>query len=143
MTPHPPPVLPIHAGRSPRLGRQWRGIAVRAALAWLLAGPAAQAQTLGDALESAWQRQPMARAQAFRSAEWAARAKLAGAWLPAPPSIGVCGRSDRLNRRAGAQEVEAGLSLPLPLRLPGQRARDAALAGAEGALLREAADGAR
>ena len=127
---------------SRRCGRTgWRGIAVGAGAAWLLAGPATHAQTLRDALESAWQRQPMAQAQAFRAAEWAARAAAAGAWLPAPPSIGLSGRSDRLNRRAGAQEVEAGLSLPLWL--PGQRSREAALAGAEQALLREAADSAR
>lgn len=164
---NPPKRMPnIQPGRCPRVGtsvpghalsrwpamarlRHGRGcdrllgsaIVIGAIMAWLLAGPVAQAQTLGDALESTWQRQPMAQARTFRSAEWAARAQAAGAWLPAPPSIGVSGRSDRLNRNAGAQELEAGLSLPLWL--PGQRDREAALAGAEQALLREAVDSAR
>ncbi len=135
MAPQPP------LGCSPRRSRQWPGVALGAAAVWLLAAPSAPAQTLGEAFEAAWQRQPMAQAQAFRSAEWAARVQAADAWLPAPPSIGLSGRSDHLNRRAGAQELEAGLSLPLWL--PGQRAREAALAGAEQAQLREAAEGAR
>lgn len=99
------------------------------------------AQTLRDAVEKAWERQPAAQAQAFRTAELAARAKAAHAWVPAPPSIGLSERSDRLNRRAGAREVEAELSVPLWL--PGQRQRESTLAGAEQDLQRDALDSAK
>lgn len=99
------------------------------------------AQTLRDAVEKAWEQQPAAQAQTFRTAELAARAKAANAWVPAPPSIGLSERSDRLNRRAGAREVEAELSVPLWL--PGQRQRESTLAGAEQDLQRDALDSAK
>lgn len=83
----------------------------------------------------------MAQAQTFRSAELVARAKAASAWAPAPPSIGLSERSDRLNRNAGSREVEAELSVPLWL--PGQRQRESALAAAEQDLLRDGLDSAR
>ncbi len=101
----------------------------------------AHAQSLRDAVEKAWERQPAAQAQTFRTAELAARAKAATAWLPAPPSIGLSERSDRLNRNAGAREVEAELSVPLWL--PGQRQRGSALAVAEQDLQRDAQDSAK
>lgn len=107
----------------------------------LFACAPAQAQTLRDAVEKAWERQPAAQAQTFRTAELEARVKAASAWMPAPPSIGLSERSDRLNRRAGAREVEAELSVPLWL--PGQRQRESTLAGAEQDLQRDALDSAK
>ena len=100
-----------------------------------------QAQTLRDAVERAWERQPSAQAQSFRSAELAARLKAANAWVPAPPSIGLSERSDRLNRNGGAREVEAELSVPLWL--PGQRQRESTLAAAEQDLQRDAQGSAK
>lgn len=105
------------------------------------AHPPAHAQNLRDAVEKAWDRQPVAQAQTLRAAELAARAKAANAWLPSPPSIGVRERSDRLNRNLGAREAEAELSVPLWL--PGQRQRESALAGAEQELQRDALDSAK
>ena len=105
------------------------------------AHPPAHAQNLRDAVEKAWDRQPVAQAQLLRAAELAARAKVATAWLPSPPSIGVRERSDRLNRNLGAREVEAELSVPLWL--PGQRQRESVLAGAEQELQRDALDSAK
>ncbi len=105
------------------------------------AHPPAHAQNLRDAVEKAWDRQPVAQARTLRAAELAARAKAANAWLPSPPSIGVRERSDRLNRNLGAREAEAELSVPLWL--PGQRQRESALAGAEQELQRDALDSAK
>ena len=116
-------------------------LAWAASAALLFIAAPARAQTLRDALERAWERQPAAQAQTFRAAEAAARVKAANAWVPAPPSIGLSERSDRLNRNAGAREVEAGLSVPLWL--PGQRQRESTLAGAEQDLQRDAQGSAK
>ena len=84
------------------------------ALLWLVfAAGSADAQTLREAVERAWERQPAAQARSYRSAELAARTKAANAWLPSPPSIGLSERSDRFNRNGGAREVAAELSFPL------------------------------
>lgn len=125
----------------------WLALAAGGALAGGLAGglvlaaAPAHTQTLRDAVERAWERQPAAQAQAFRFAELAARARAANAWAPSSPSIGLSERSDRLNRNAGAREVEAALSVPLWL--PGQRARESVLAAAEQDLQRDALDSAK
>lgn len=116
----------------------WRALAV---LCVATVSGGVQAQTLRDAVDQAWQRQPQAQAQAYRGAELAARAKAADAWLPAPPSIGLLERSDRLNRNAGVREYEAGLAIPLWL--PGQRERESAVAVAEQGLQRDALDSAK
>ena len=107
----------------------------------LFTAASAHAETLRDAVEKAWERQPTAQAQSFRTAELAARVKAANAWMPAPPSIGLSERSDRLNRKAGSREVEAELSVPLWL--PGQRQRESAVAAADQNLQRDALDSAK
>ena len=113
-------------------------------MAWLclafVAG-SADAQGLHDAVEKAWQRQPTAQAQGYRAAELAARATAASSWVPAPPSVAVRERSDRLNRNAGTSEFEAELAVPLWL--PGQRERQAALVATETDLQLEALAGAK
>ena len=116
-------------------------VALAASVALLFIAAPSQAQTLRDAVERAWERQPAAQAQAFRAAEVAARVKAANAWVPAPPSVGWSERSDRFNRNAGAREVETALSVPLWL--PGQRQRESALAAAEQDLQRDALDSAK
>ncbi|MBI4291846.1 MAG: TolC family protein [Betaproteobacteria bacterium] len=87
------------------------------------------AQSLRDAVEAAWGRQPLAQAQSAREAEFSARRDVAGALSPAPPSIAFGHRTDQANRNEGKREWEAEFSLPLWL--PGQRERAAALADAE------------
>ena len=101
----------------------------------------ADAQGLHDAVEKAWQRQPTAQAQGYRAAELAARATAASSWVPAPPSVAVRERSDRLNRNAGTSEFEAELAVPLWL--PGQRERQAALVATETDLQLESLAGAK
>lgn len=105
------------------------------ALLLVLAAAPAHSQSLHDALEMAWERQPAARAQGLRSAELAARAKAADAWLPSPPSMVIGARSDRLNGNNGAREYEAELGIPLWL--PGQRERESGLVQAQQSLQRE------
>ena len=94
----------------------------------------AQAETqLARAFEQAWQRQPAAAALLERERGAAAQINAAGAWTATPPSLELATRSDRFNRRTGAQENEIGLVLPLWL--PGERSGSQALAEAESAAL--------
>lgn len=94
----------------------------------------AQGETrLARAFEQAWQRQPAVGALAERERGIAAQLNAASAWTATPPSLEVGTRSDRFNRRNGAQENEIGLVLPLWL--PGERSGSQALAEAESAAL--------
>ena len=95
----------------------------------LVAMPAYAEDTLRDAVERAWARQPGAQAQPARGEEFAAKREAAGALFPEPPSLIVGNRNDRLNRRDGVSEWEAGIALPLWL--PGQQARHTSIANAE------------
>lgn len=96
----------------------------------LLLAPTAHAEeTLRDAVERAWARQPAARAQPARSEEFTAKHEAAQASFPEPPSLSAGNRNDRLNRNDGQSEWEAGVSLPLWL--PGQQGRLNAVVSAE------------
>lgn len=83
--------------------------------------PAYSAETLREAIERAWLRQPAAQAQRARADELNARREAAQAAFPEPPSVRIGNRNDRLNRNQGGNEWEAELALPLWL--PGERAR--------------------
>jgi cobalt-zinc-cadmium efflux system outer membrane protein len=107
----------------------------------LLLSAGAQAQSLHDAVEAAWTRQPLAQAQPWRRDELAARHQAVQAWTPAPPSLTLRHRTDQLNGNAGVREVEAELALPLWL--PGQRGRESAVLQAEQALQDDVLAGAR
>lgn len=98
----------------------------------LLSWPAV-AQTLRDALEQAWSRQPLAQTRALREADVAARRSAATALLPEPPSVTLGHRTDRYNRNLGRREWEG--ELDIPLWLPGERSRAAGVLDAEGAAL--------
>lgn len=99
----------------------------------LALGAPAGAQTLRDAVEAAWVRQPAARAQATRESELAARRDTANALTPEPPSVGLGYRSDQPFQNEGQREWEGEVALPLWL--PGQSARQTALVDAERAQL--------
>lgn len=94
-----------------------------------LAMPAHAADTLRDAVERAWARQPAAQAQLARAEEFTAKHDAAGAAFPEPPSLRVGNRNDRLNRNDGQREWEAEIALPLWL--PGEQARQSSIAHAE------------
>lgn len=79
---------------------------------------AAQAQSLHDALEAAWQRAQIERVLGARLDQADARLGAAAAVLPGGPQIGFDLRSG-MGSRSGALEVEPGLAIPMWL--PGER----------------------
>lgn len=95
----------------------------------LLAPPVCADGTLRDAVERAWARQPAYQAQPARAEEFAAKRDAAQALFPEPPSLSVGNRNDRLNRNEGVREWEAEIALPLWL--PGEQGRQAAIVSAE------------
>ena len=80
----------------------------------------ARAQTLADAFEQAWFRDPIAATLGARGVEASARADAASATTPGPAAASFGVLSDRMSRNEGAQKWEAELSVPLWL--PGQQA---------------------
>jgi outer membrane protein, heavy metal efflux system len=95
----------------------------------LLAPPVYADSTLRDAVERAWERQPAHKAQSARGDEFAAKRDAAQALFPEPPSLFGTYRSDRLTGNEGQRELEAGVALPLWL--PGEQGRQAAIVSAE------------
>jgi len=89
----------------------------------------AHAQSLRDAVEAAWMRQPLAQARPARAEEFAAKRDAAQALFPEPPSLSVSNRDDRFHRDQGAREFDVGIALPLWL--PGEQGRQAAIVSAE------------
>ena len=94
-----------------------------------LTSVSAHSQSLRDALEGAWSRQPAARATGAREDELAAKRDAATALFPEPPSLNLGYRTDQPNQDYGIRELEGVLSLPLWM--PGTRAAAQALALAE------------
>lgn len=102
---------------------------------------AAAPLSLRQAFEAAWARQPEAMAlQARRDAARSQQAA-AKAWTPEPAALELANKTDRLNRNQGARELEVGVAVPLWL--PGERGRSAALAEAEGAAIESRATAAQ
>lgn len=91
--------------------------------------PAHAADTLREAVERAWARQPAAQAQLARTEEFTARRDAAGAAFPEPPSLRLGNRNDILHGNDGVREWEAEIALPLWL--PGERGRQSAIVNAE------------
>ncbi|HJW57389.1 MAG TPA: TolC family protein [Burkholderiaceae bacterium] len=79
-----------------------------------------QAQSLADALEQAWSRNPAAAAGTVRKAEAQARIEAAASMTPGPASISLSNLNDRAGRNLGKQEWE--IEMAVPLWLPGQKA---------------------
>jgi len=101
----------------------------------------AVAPSLKALFDAAWLRQPEALALQARREASAAQRRAAESWTPEPPSLEVNHRTDRLSRNDGAREFELGVSVPLWL--PDERRRSAALADAETAAIEARADAAR
>lgn len=108
------------------------------ALAWALAGSAALAQsppalppplTLKALFDRAWERQPEAQSAALRRESAQAARSGAASWTAEPAALELSTKSDRPGSNQGSREVELGVALPLWL--PGERARKAALGDAE------------
>ncbi len=104
-------------------------------LAWGLAAASAAAQAIPAAsplqalFEQAWRRQPEAQALPLRRQAAQAGRDSADAWTPEPAALELQTKNDRIGSRLGAREHTVGVALPLWL--PGERARKAALGDAE------------
>jgi cobalt-zinc-cadmium efflux system outer membrane protein len=85
--------------------------------------------SLKQAFDTAWARQPEARAAETRRNAAEARRDAAGNWLAAQPSLGLSDKSDRFKSNDGRREYAVGVDLPLWL--PGERSNTEALADAE------------
>lgn len=85
----------------------------------LLIGCPAQAQTMGQALEQAWSRHPVAAASTLGQSAAQARADMASGLTPEPASLSLSALDDQLGANRGKQEWE--LEIEAPLWLPGQR----------------------
>lgn len=102
---------------------------------------AASPLTLRQAFDAAWSRQPEALALQARRDAARAQQSAAKAWTPQPAALEVSNRTDRLGNNQGAREVDVGIAVPLWL--PGERGRSAALADAEGAAIESRANAAQ
>jgi cobalt-zinc-cadmium efflux system outer membrane protein len=94
---------------------------------------AASPLNLRQVFDAAWSRQPEAMALQARRDATRAKQTAAKAWTPEPAAMEVSNRTDRLGSNQGARELEVGIAVPLWL--PGERGRSAALADAEGAAI--------
>lgn len=97
------------------------------------AASAAGPLSLRSAFEAAWARQPEALALQVRRDAARAQRSAADSWTPEPAALELSNKTDRLNRNQGAREIEVGVAVPLWL--PGERSRSAALADAETAAI--------
>lgn len=100
-------------------------------VAAVLTSVSAHSQSLRDALEGAWSRQPAARATGAREDELTARRNAATALFPEPPSLNLGYRTDQPNQHTGAREIDAVMSFPMWS--PGTRDAAQALVQAESA----------
>ncbi|HWH73175.1 MAG TPA: TolC family protein [Methylibium sp.] len=96
---------------------------------------------LRQVFDAAWARQPEALALQARRDAARARQKAAQAWTPEPAALELSNKTDRLNRNQGARELEVGVAVPLWL--PGERSKSAALADAEEAAIESRASAAQ
>ena len=105
------------------------------ALGWALAGSAALAQppatplTLTTLFDRAWAQQPEAQSAALRRESAQAARSSASSWTAEPAALELQAKTDRPGSNQGSREYEVGVALPLWL--PGERARKAALGDAE------------
>ncbi|WP_322595598.1 TolC family protein [Acidovorax sp.] len=109
------------------------------AMGWALATGAALAQapaaspapplTLKALFDRAWERQPEAQSAALRRESAQAARSGTASWTAEPAALELSTKTDRPGSNQGNREVELGVALPLWL--PGERARKAALGDAE------------
>lgn len=88
-----------------------------------------QAETLHEALESAWNKQPAQRAQKARLSEFEAKRQATTNLTPQPASISLGQRTDQIGSNVGQRQTDIEFSAPLWL--PGQRNSQRAVVEAE------------
>lgn len=102
-----------------RLRQTCLHLALTLPLSWGTALPS-HADTLAQAIESAWAHHPQALSAQARHAQAQAQFDAATRLTPGPAAVSLANVNDRLNRDNGKQEWE--LELTVPLWLPGQQA---------------------
>ncbi len=131
--------------RTPARLRQCLATAVLAACALAAQAQAPQstpeATSLRQAFDAAWARHPEAQALQARRDAAQARQAAARAWSPEPAALELSAKTDRLGSNLGARELEVGVAVPVWL--PGERGRSAALAAAESAVVESRTAAAR
>lgn len=93
------------------------------------AQPGLSESPLQTLFQQAWQRQPEAQALPLRRQAAQAGRDSANAWMPEPAALDLQTKTDRMGSGQGAREHTVGVALPMWL--PGERARKAALGDAE------------
>jgi cobalt-zinc-cadmium efflux system outer membrane protein len=88
-----------------------------------------QAETLHEALDSAWNKQPAQRAQTARLSELEAKRQATTNLTPQPTSISLGQRTDQIGSNVGQRQTDIEFSAPLWL--PGQRDSQRSLVEAE------------
>lgn len=88
-----------------------------------------QAETLHEALESAWNKQPAQRAQTARLGELEAKRQITTNLTPLPAFVSLGQRSDQIGSNVGQRQTD--IELTAPLWLPGQRNSQRAVVEAE------------
>lgn len=106
-----------------------RLIAVAIVLIVLFPIASVQAETLHEALESAWNRQPAQRAETARLGELEAKRQATANLTPFPTSISLGQRTDQIGSNVGQRQTDIEFSAPLWL--PGQRDSQRAVVEAE------------
>ena len=106
-----------------------RLIAVAIVATLLLPIASVQAETLHEALASAWNRQPAQRAQIARLGEFEAKRQATTNLTPQPTSISFGQRTDQIGSNVGQRQTDIEFSAPLWL--PGQRDSQRAVVEAE------------
>lgn len=106
-----------------------RLIAVAIVLIVLFPIASVQAETLHEALESAWNRQPAQRAETARLGELEAKRQATANLTPLPTSISLGQRTDQIGSNVGQRQTDIEFSAPLWL--PGQRDSQRAVVEAE------------
>lgn len=91
--------------------------------------PGATAQTLKQAFDAAWLRQPEAASGELYRQAAQGRREAAQSWTAEPAALELSAQTDRLGRNQGSRELELGVAVPLWL--PGERGRSLALAEAQ------------
>ena len=128
----------MHRKRKGRAGRGalklaglagWMGLALATGAGAQMPAAGATPPGLQQAFQAAWLRQPEAAALRLRRDAVQAQLRAAQAWTPEPAALTLSAKTDRFQRNEGASEVEVGVAVPLWL--PGERSRSAALAEAE------------
>lgn len=102
---------------------------------------AASPLNLRQVFDAAWARQPEALALQTRRDAARAQQSAAKAWSPEPAALELSNKTDRLGNNQGAREIAIGVAVPLWL--PGERGRSAALAEAQGAAIESRATAAQ